>query len=336
VIIEKPMRVTRYSKADCLTSARSALECDAKSIARAAGALNGSLLRAVGLILAGPGKVVVTGMGKSGLVGQKVSATLCSTGTTSVFLHPSEAVHGDLGIYSPGDVTILISKSGATAELLRLVPVLRTFHSGLIGILGNLQSPLAKSVDVVLDGTVAREADPCNIAPTCSAIVAMALGDALASALMTARDFTLEDYARLHPGGQLGRNLCLRVQDVMRQGDDIAWVRHDQTLKEVVIEMTRHPNGAACVVEEGQVLRGLITDGDVRRALQTHDDIRSVQATHIMNRKPTTVHPEATLREALRLMEDRPSQISVLPVLDQTRCLGLIRIHDIYAPSNPH
>ena len=320
------------TKAAWLSSARAAMACQAEAIQCAAARLDGSLLRALEIIVARPGKVVVSGLGKSGLIGQKIAATLCSTGTSAVFLHPSDAVHGDLGVYSPGDVTILISKSGATAELVRLVPVLREFRSSLIGILGNLRSPLGSLVDVALDASVAREADPCNIAPTCSAVVALAIGDALASALMVARKFTLEDYARLHPGGQLGRNLCLKVSDVMHQGEAVAWVRSQQTLKEVVIEMTRHPLGAACVVEDGNMLQGLITDGDLRRALQRYDDIRTVKAEDIMCRRPTSVHPAAPLREALHLMEDRPSQISILPVTDdEARCLGLIRIHDIYS-----
>ena len=321
------------SKANCLSSARVTMECEAEAIKCAARRLDGGVSKAVEMILASSGKVVVSGVGKSGLVGQKIAATLTSTGTKAFFLHPSEALHGDLGVYSPGDVSILISNSGATAELVKLVPLLRQFHSPLIGILGNVNSPLGKHVDVVLDGTVGQEADPCNIVPTSSAVVAMALGDALGSALMVARKFTLEDYARLHPGGQLGRNLCLTVRDVMHQGDAVAWVHARKSLKEVVIEMTRHPLGAACVVGNENKLEGMITDGDVRRALQNHDDIRSVAAADIMCRKPTTIHPHASLKDALQLMEDRPSQISVLPVLEEGRCIGLVRIHDIYTPS---
>jgi arabinose-5-phosphate isomerase len=309
------------------------MECESSAILNAARRLDGSLSRAVKLILDRPGKLIVTGMGKSGLIGQKIAATLCSTGTSAVFLHPSEAVHGDLGLYAPGDVSILISNSGATAELVRLVPILRQLNSPLIGILGRLNSPLAKSVDVVLDGTVEREADPCNAAPTASAIVALALGDALASALMVARNFTLEDYGRLHPGGQLGRNLLLTVGDVMHTGDQVAWVNVDDSVKEVVVAMSRHPLGAACVVDEDHRLAGLITDGDLRRALQKHDDIRSLFAREIMTRKPTIVTPEVRLRDALKLMEERPSQIAALPVVDGTRCVGLVRIHDIYTPA---
>ena len=293
--------------------------------------MDGSFSQAVDLILAHPGKLVVTGLGKSGLVGQKIAATLCSTGTSSVFLHPSEALHGDLGVYSPGDVSILVSNSGTTAELIRLVPILRQLNSPLIGIVGKINSPLAKSVDVVLDASVEREADPCNVAPTASAVVAIALGDALASALMVARNFTLEDYARRHPGGQLGRNLLLTVRDVMHTGERVAWVGEHHSVKDIVVAMTRHALGAACVVDGAHRLIGLITDGDLRRALRDHDDIRVLTAREIMTTKPTTIAPEVRLREALRLMENRPSQISVLPVVEGDRCLGLVRIHDMYA-----
>ncbi len=300
----------------------------------AAGRLDDSLVRAVEIILANPGKVVVSGLGKSGLVGQKIAATLCSTGTPAVFLHPADALHGDLGVYAPGDATLLISNSGATAELMRLVPLLRQFRSPLIGILGNLKGPLAPQMDAVLDGSVAREADPSNIAPTSSAVVAMALGDALASALIRARNFTLDDYARYHPAGQLGRNLLLTVADVMHGENTVAWVQADEPVKKVVLAMTSHPLGAACVIDDSGRLEGLITDGDLRRALQVHDDIRPLKARDIMTAHPTTISPAARLREALDLMEDRPSQISVLPVAEpEGRCLGLLRIHDIYTGS---
>jgi arabinose-5-phosphate isomerase len=291
--------------------------------------------RVVDFVLQQKGKVVVSGLGKSGFVAQKIVATLCSTGTPAVFLHPAEALHGDLGVYQGGDVTILISKSGATTELLRLVPLLRQFRSPTIGILGNSTSALAQQVDVVLDATVAREADPCDVAPTSSSAVALAIGDALASALMVARGFTADDFARFHPGGQLGRNLLLKVEDVMHRGDAVAWVFPDDSLKSVVLSMTRHALGAACVVDSEGRLEGLITEGDLRRAIQTNDDIRGLSAKQIMTRRPTVVTPDVPLKEALRLMENRPSQVSVLPVVEAAtnRCLGLIRIHDIYQPS---
>ncbi|MFH1595397.1 MAG: KpsF/GutQ family sugar-phosphate isomerase [Pseudomonadota bacterium] len=322
------------SPAAWLSVARSVLQAESRAIAAAAARLDDCLPRAVQLILDHQGKVVVSGVGKSGHIGQKIAATLASTGTPAVFLHAAEAVHGDLGIYTPGDPSILISKSGSTAELLRLVPILRQFRSPLIAIVGNPKSPLARQADIVMDAQVEREADTLNLAPTCSTTVALALGDALAVSLMHARQFSLQDFARYHPGGQLGRNLWLRVADVMHQGEDVAWVRLDTPLRQVIIAMTERPLGAACVVDEEFNLLGLVTDGDLRRALLAHEDIRHLRSADCMTRKPLTVAPEASLREAIRLMEDRSSQISVLPVLDPKtrRCLGLVRIHDIYQP----
>lgn len=315
-----------------LNVAQTALRAEADAIIAASERLDGALMQAITLILNCPGKIVITGMGKSGHVGQKLAATFCSTGTPAVFLHASDAFHGDIGIYAPGDVTIMLSKSGTTAELLKLIPVVREFHSPLIGILGNLRSPLAERCDVVLDSSVQAEVDPNNLAPTSSTTVAMAIGDALAATLVHARSFTAEDFARYHPGGQLGRNLRLRVNDVMHRDARVAWVDPDDTVKAVMIAMTQHPLGAACVVDAERHLLGLITDGDLRRALLAHDDIRHLHARDIMTVNPTTIAPDETLKQALYLMESRKSQISVLPVLDEARdiCCGLIRIHDIY------
>ncbi len=314
-----------------LAVAQKALEIEAQAIAGAARRLDGELVRAVDLILTHPGKVVVTGIGKSGHIARTVVATLCGTGTSAVFLHPSEAVHGDLGIYTPGDPTVLISNHGSSAELLALVPLLRDFHSPLIGIVGMTTSPLAAAVDVLLDASVEREADPNNLAPTASAVTALALGHALAIALMQARNFTREDFGRFHPGGQLGRNLRLRVAEVMHPLQETATVGPAVALRDVIIAMTRRPLGAACVVAADGTLSGFITDGDLRRALTHHDDIRSLRAEDAMTRRPVTVPPEATLGEALELMERRPSQISALPVVDAAgRALGLIRLHDVF------
>lgn len=317
-------------------AARHAMRIEAEAVARAAGRLDGNLTRAVELILDQPGKLVVTGLGKSGHVARKIVATLCSTGTPAVFLHAAEASHGDLGLYSPGDPTLMVSKSGNTFELLRLIPFLRELPSRRIGILGNPSAPLAAEMDVVLDASVEREADPGNLAPTASATVALSMGHALAVALMRARNFSAEDFGRFHPGGHLGRSLRLAVRDVMHGRDEVAWARAGDSLKQVVIAMTHYPHGAACVVDESQRLIGLITDGDVRRALQAHDDIRELRAAEVMTANPATIAPDARLQDALRLMEDRPSQISVLPVIEPESgvCLGLLRLHDLY-PHGP-
>lgn len=324
---------TRYPEylLDILPIAREALLTEAAAIQSAAERLDSNLVRAVEGILARPGKVVVTGLGKSGHIARKLAATLSSTGTPSVFLHAAEAAHGDLGICAPEEPVIFLSKSGATPELLALVPALRKLDSFLIGILGNTQSPLASQIDVILDARVNCEADPLNLTPTCSTAVALAIGDALAIALMRARSFSDADFARFHPGGQLGRNLHLTVADVMHRGGEVAWARPDDSLRHVVIEMTRHPLGAACCIDDQGALLGLITDGDVRRALQAHDDIRPLRAADILTRNPITISPAASLKAAVERMENRLSQVSVLPVVDdQNRCLGVIRIHDVY------
>ena len=315
-----------------LEAAREAMEIEAEAIRTAGRRLDDNLARAVDVILAHPGKLVVTGLGKSGHVARKIVATLCSTGTPAVFLHAAEASHGDLGIYAPGDPTLMVSKSGNTAELLDLIPFLRDLPSQRIGILGNPQSPLAAEMDVVLDASVEREADPDSLAPTASATVALVLGHALTVALMRARNFSVDDFGRYHPGGHLGRSLRLTVTDVMHGREEIAWAWPDDSLKKVVIAMSRFPLGAACVTDAAGKLLGLITDGDLRRALEAHDDIRGLAAADVMTANPITVSPQARLSDALRLMEDRPSQISVLAVIDPAdrQCLGLLRVHDIY------
>jgi len=319
-------------KAEWLAAARSAMQTEAAAVLAASGRLENSLLGAVDLILDHRGKVVVTGMGKSGHVARKIASTLQSTGTPSVFLHPTEAGHGDLGMCQPGDPVVMISKSGCTAELLDLIAPLREFEARFIGILGNVNSPLAAEMDIVLDASVEREADPESFMPTASTIVALALGHALAVALMQARGFTSAHFQRYHPAGQLGQNLRIRVQEVMHSGGAVAWVKPGDSLKHVVIEMSERPLGGACVVSGDQRLLGLVTDGDVRRALKTHDDIRPLRATDVMTASPITIAPDALLHEALGLMENRPSQIYVLPVVDARTgvCLGLLRLHDIY------
>ncbi len=326
------MMVGMTDKAHWLAAARSAMQTEGEAVLAASARLGDSLLNAVELILGHVGKVVVTGMGKSGHVGRKIAATLQSTGTPAVFLHPTEAGHGDLGVCQAGDTVVMISKSGSTAELLDLVAPLREFDVRFVGILGSVRSPLAGEMDVVLDASVQREADPEGYTPTASTIVALALGHALAVALMQARGFTAEHFRRYHPSGQLGHNLRLRVRDVMHSGAEVAWAKAADSLKHVVIEMSQRPLGAACVVADDHRLLGLITDGDVRRALRNHDDIRPLSASDVMTVSPVHIGPDSLVHEALCLMEDRPSQIYVLPVLDPaTRvCLGLIRLHDIY------
>jgi len=318
-------------RAEWLAAARKVMETEAQAILTASTRLDRSLILAVETILGHSGKLIVMGLGKSGHVARKIAATLQSTGTPAVFLHPTEAAHGDLGICQQGDSVLMVSKSGATGELLDLVPPLRELGVAFLGILGNPSSPLASEMDVVLDASVLREADPEGFTPTASSAVSLAIGHALAIALMQARGFTAGHFSRLHAGGQLGRNLRIRVGDAMHRGDEVAWVAPEDTLKHVVIAMSERPLGAACVVSPSGILSGLITDGDVRRALQAHDDIRMLRASDVMTPRPSTLKADALLHEALAFMEDRPSQISVVPVVDDShRCLGLLRLHDIY------
>ncbi len=297
--------------------------------------ISASFESAVNTLLNHSGKCVISGIGKSGHIAQKITSTFNSTGTPATFMHAGEAMHGDLGIYQPGDPSILISKSGCTVELLRLIPTLRTFKSPLIAIVANTQSPLAKECDIVLDASINREADPLGIVPTTSALVTLALGDALACALMSARGFAQTDFARFHPAGQLGRNLLLSVADVMHPTDRIACLHSGATLRDAVIAMTRFPLGAACILDSNTRLIGFITDGDIRRALQSENDIRTLPVEKVMTRNPIHIFPDTSLSDAAKIMEDRPSQISVLPVLDHDgiTCLGLLRIHDIYQPN---
>jgi arabinose-5-phosphate isomerase len=314
-----------------LQSARQVLLAEARALEAASARLDGEFDRAVDLLAAHAGKVLVTGIGKSGIIAQKIAATLCSVGQPAVFLHPVEALHGDLGLYTPGDPTIVVSRSGNTAELLRLVTQLKAVASPVIGILGAPQSSLGVLMDVVLDASVRAEADPNNLAPTASASVAMGLGDALAIGLIERRGFTPADFARFHPAGQLGRNLLLRVSEVMHPLAQVATAAATDPLRQVVIGMTSRPLGAACVLDSQGRLAGLITDGDVRRALRQHDDIRGVVAAEVMTARPAAISPGASVHEALRKMEDRGSQISVLPVVDEMGlCVGLLRLHDLY------
>jgi arabinose-5-phosphate isomerase len=295
----------------------------------AAARLGVSFEQAIDIILQHKGNTIVCGIGKSGAIAQKLTATLCSTGTRAIFLHAAEAVHGDLGVYTPGDPVILISKSGASPEMVRLLPWFRENGSAIIAIVGNLNSPLADHADYVLDASVERESDPLNLAPTASSSVSMALGDGLAVCLMEARKFTAEDFARNHPGGQLGRNLLLKVRDVMHPLETVAVLPKDAGFRDLILALSSHNLGAACIIENRQLL-GIVTDGDIRRSLLHASSTDAIKVADIMTEKPVFTTPDATLREAIEIMENRPSQISVLPVLENTICVGLVRIHDIY------
>jgi len=316
-----------------IIDARAVLETESAAIKLAAERLDTNFVQAVETLDVPDGKIVVAGLGKSGHVGRKIAATFCSTGSPAVFMHAAEAVHGDLGVHQSGNPTIFLSNSGSTNELLALVPILRNRGSSLVGILGNLDGVLAQKMDVTLDASVSREADPLGIVPTASFVVTAALGDALASSLMQKRGFSEEDYAYTHPGGQLGRSWALSVNDLMHPVEKVACCEEDTTLRNLVIAMTEYPLGAACIIRDGRLL-GLVTDGDLRRALREQEDILSLKASALMSTGPVVVKPDVSVGAALRIMEERSSQISVLPVVapDDSSLLGLLRLHDIYTP----
>lgn len=311
--------------------AKNVLVGEGEQLINAADRISDKMEIACDIITNHNGKIVISGMGKSGLIAQKIAATLCSIGNEAVFLHPAEAVHGDLGIYAPGDPTILISKSGATDEIVRLIPILKEFNSPLIGILGNMNSILSNEMDLVLDASVSKEVDPLGIVPTSSTTLTLAIGDALAAVLMANKNFKREDFAKLHPAGDLGRRLKLKVKDIMQPIDKVAVVDSNDDLRNTVIKMTEKPQGAALVLNNEKILMGIITEGDLRRSLANEIDIDNCKANEVMSANPITIKVDSSLSEVISLMENRESQISVLPVIDQSNiCLGLIRIHDIY------
>ena len=311
--------------------ASSILHDEGQELINAADRISSSVVEACDLIVKHPGKVVICGMGKSGLIAQKIAATLCSIGNKAVFLHAAEATHGDLGIYAPGDPTILISKSGSTIELVKLIPILKEFNSPLIGILGNMKSSLVDHMDIVLDASVSREVDPLGLVPTASTTLTLAIGDALAAVIMSHQGFNHEDFAKLHPAGDLGRRLRFTVEDIMQPINNVAVVKKDDKLRKVVIDMTEKPYGAALVLSD-ETLLGIVTEGDLRRCLVENGDIDKMLVSEIMSTNPISINIKAPLRDALTLMEERESQISVLPVVndDEKLCCGLLRLHDVY------
>ena len=303
------------------------------AIEAASARLGESFVRALDLLHTCQGKVITTGVGKSGMAARKLAATLTSTGCPAVFLHPSEAMHGDLGIVLRQDVVIALSNGGESEELLAILPALLARDVAMIAIVGNPASTLAQKSTVTLDASIEREACPLNLAPTTSVLVAMALGDALAMTLQKRRGFREEDYALNHPGGRLGRRLTLRIRDVMPAAEDaLPRVQIETPFMDVVCEISTKHVGATCVTDSNGSLLGLIAESDVRNALQQHQNgVFLLTAADMMNRRPALVlHPDQLAYEALRLMEDRPRALSVAPVVDALGvCIGMIRIHDL-------
>ena len=310
--------------------ARDVLRTEATAVDALVGRIGEDFVRACGLMLACKGRVVVSGIGKSGHVGRKIAATLASTGTPAFFMHPAEASHGDLGMITPDDVLLALSNSGSTAELLAIVPLVKRRGARLVAMTGKPGSPLAELADVHLDATVDREACPLNLAPTASTTAALALGDALAVALLDARGFGPEDFASSHPGGALGRRLLTHVADVMRSGESVPSVPETAALPEAILEITRKRMGMTAVVSSDGRVAGIFTDGDLRRLLEREGDIRRLGVAQVMSASPATIGPSALAAEAVKLMEDR--RISQLLVVDaDRRLLGAVHIHDLLA-----
>jgi arabinose-5-phosphate isomerase len=309
-------------------TARDVIQRESAAVAALADRLDHRFDAAVELLLRSSGRVIVTGMGKSGLIGQKIAATLSSTGTPAFFLHPAEAGHGDLGVVGSGDVVLAISKSGASEEIGDLLPAFKRLGAPIILITGRLSGELAKRADVVLDACVDGEAEPNDLVPTCSTTAALALGDALAVTLLSERGFTPEEFARLHPKGALGRRLLLTVADLMHTGDEIPLVALEAPFKDVLLEMTRKRLGTTGVIDDERHLVGIFTDGDLRRQIEKASDLFSLTAADIMTRKPKTIAATELVVTGVARMED--FKITTLFIVDDDGCpRGILHLHDI-------
>jgi arabinose-5-phosphate isomerase len=287
-----------------------------------------TFLKAVELIYSCEGKTVVTGMGKTGLIGRKISATLSSTGSNSIFLHAAEGIHGDLGILDKKDVILAISYSGNTRELVEILPYFRFLQTPIIAVTGNLSSQLAKAADVVLDCSVPNGYEPFNLVPTVSTTLALSIGDALAVALLKKRKFNLEDFARYHPGGTIGKKLLLRVEDLMHKDQSNPLVNDTESMSEVIMVMTRKGLGCASVIDDNHKLLGIVTDGDLRRLLTRKEDIMRRTAAEAMTVNPKSATPFMLAVDALNLMEKH--KITMLPVVDKEgKSVGMLHMHDL-------
>jgi arabinose-5-phosphate isomerase len=311
-----------------LEIAKEIIRRESEAVSQLADKLNSEFEKAVDLIFNCEGRVIITGMGKSGIIGRKVTATFNSTGTPAVFMHPSEAIHGDLGIVRKEDVVLIISKSGDTDEIFELLVPFKRMGVPIISIVGNIDSQLAKSSECVLDTSVDQEAESYNLIPTCSTTAALVIGDALAIVLLKMRDFSPEDFARLHPGGALGRKLLLRVEDLMHTGEEIPAVKLDSSMQETILEMTSKRLGTTLILDQKGKLAGIFTDGDLRRIVEKNEDFMKRTARDVMIASPKTVKKDEMAEKALNMMES--FKITSLPVIDSENTpIGILHIHDI-------
>ena len=314
-----------------LEQARQVLRMEAEAVLEQVERIDEHFKAAVEMILACPGRTVITGMGKSGIIGRKMAATLASTGTPSFYLHPAEGIHGDLGVVTEGDVVIALSNSGETGEVLHILPSLRRIGAKLIAMVGNPNSTLAKNSDIVLNVGVTREACPLGLAPPSSTTAALAYGDALALALLSKRKFTASQFAVFHPGGSLGRKLLLTVEDIMHSGTENPLVKADISVQDALFVITDKGLGAVSVVDDDNKMLGVLTDGDIRRGLSKGVDFLKRPVTELMTASPKTITKEKLAAQALHIMEsNRPKPITVLPVVDaEKHVIGLLHMTDL-------
>lgn len=327
--IAAPQAGKELEPAAIIDSGRTVIDIESAALAALRPRIDSSFVAACHAMLACQGRIVTTGMGKSGHIASKIAATLASTGTPSFFVHPGEASHGDLGMITEVDLVLALSNSGKTDEILTVVPVLKRQGNLLIAMTGNALSPLARLASVHLDVSVPEEACPLGLAPTSSTTAALVMGDALAVALLEARGFTSQDFARSHPAGSLGRRLLLRIADIMHSGDDVPCVPHTATISEAVVEMSRKRLGMTAVVDADGRLAGVFTDGDLRRALDDpRADLRATPVLDVMGRSPKSIGAERLAVEAARMMED--FKINGVIVVDEaSRVVGALNIHDL-------
>jgi arabinose-5-phosphate isomerase len=310
-----------------LDIARRVLHTEADAIRALTERLNGDFEKAIELLLACRGRVIVTGMGKSGIICRKIAATLSSTGTSAFFLHPAEAIHGDLGMVREDDLVIALSHSGETEELVRLLEAIRRIGAKLIALTGSPSSTLAKAADVAIDCGIAEEACPMNLVPTASTTAALAMGDAIAMTLLEHKGFKEEEFARLHPGGKLGKRL-LRVESAMHTGDQVPIVTASTPMADVVHEMSSKRLGMTCVADGG-VLAGIVTDGDLRRHMSSNRDLLTLTAAHVMTKSPATIQRHCLAVDALRIMEERRIT-SLVVTADGGAIEGVVHLHDLW------
>lgn len=311
-----------------LDKARRVIEIELEAVKALVDRIDDSFVEAARLIYSSSGRVVFTGMGKSGLIARKIVATLNSTGTPAIYMHPTDALHGDLGMVRKGDIAIVISKSGATDEISNLISMFRQINVSVIGILGDTKSTLAKNCDIVLDASVKEEACPHDLAPTSSTTVALVIGDALAVAILELRGFTAEDFAMLHPAGSLGKRLSLRISEIMYKNDDLPVVNLGASIKDTILEMTEKRLGAACIIDDNNKLVGIVTDGDLRRQLEKSLDLSNLNASDIMGKSPKTINSDSLASFALQKMEN--FNITVLIAVNKlNEPVGLVHLHDL-------